>query len=334
MPLISARCTNCGANLEVDNTKDAAICPYCGSAYIVEKAVNYYNSTNNITANVVNVYGGNSVDFEIRAGTLVKYNGASTKAVVPNTVKIIGTRAFYGCQGLEEVVIPEGVTEISNEAFYACSRLARINLPESIAAIGYAAFSGCAGLESVALPKGIERIESWAFYQCSGLRQMIVPSGVKVIGDLAFGYCTGLREITIPDSVVQASHNILEGCGALERINASEEWKRNHPYVSPLLSSYSQESKKGGCYIATAVYGSYDCPQVWTLRRYRDCILGTRVLGRAFIRAYYAVSPTLVKMFGSADWFKKLWRGRLDRLVERLQSEGISSEPYEDRDWN
>ena len=31
-----------------------------------------------------------------------------------------------------------------------------------------------------------------------------------------------------------------------------------------------EEVKKGGCYVATAVYGSYDCPQVWTLRRVRD----------------------------------------------------------------
>ena len=28
--------------------------------------------------------------------------------------------------------------------------------------------------------------------------------------------------------------------------------------------------KKNGCYIATCVYENYDCPQVWTLRRFRD----------------------------------------------------------------
>ena len=54
-----------------------------------------------------------------------------------------------------------------------------------------------------------------------------------------------------------------------------------------------------GCYVATAVYGSYDCPQVWTLRRFRDYTLAETWYGRAFIRAYYAVSPTLVKWFGS-----------------------------------
>ena len=56
MPLVNAKCTNCGADLKVDNTKDAAICEYCGSAYIVEKAINNYNMTQNIRASVVNVY--------------------------------------------------------------------------------------------------------------------------------------------------------------------------------------------------------------------------------------------------------------------------------------
>ena len=73
MPFVEAKCTNCGANLKVDSTKDAAVCPYCDTPYIVEKAVNYYNSTNNITADVVNIYGGNSADFVIRAGELLKY---------------------------------------------------------------------------------------------------------------------------------------------------------------------------------------------------------------------------------------------------------------------
>ena len=37
MPLVDAKCTNCGANLKIDDTNDAAICEYCGSAFVVEK---------------------------------------------------------------------------------------------------------------------------------------------------------------------------------------------------------------------------------------------------------------------------------------------------------
>ena len=51
MPLVNAKCTNCGANLKIDSAKDAAICEFCGSAYIVEKAINNYNITNNNNIN-------------------------------------------------------------------------------------------------------------------------------------------------------------------------------------------------------------------------------------------------------------------------------------------
>lgn len=88
-----------------------------------------------------------------------------------------------------------------------------------------------------------------------------------------------------------------------------------------------------GCYVATAVYGSYDCPQVWTLRRFRDDTLAESWYGRAFIRTYYAVSPTLVRWFGETQWFQHFWRGKLDKLVARLQNQGVESSPYDDKDW-
>ncbi len=103
-------------------------------------------------------------------------------------------------------------------------------------------------------------------------------------------------------------------------------------------SSYAVVEEKdapsgGGCYVATAVYGSYDCPQVWTLRRYRDNQLAKTWYGRAFIHTYYAISPTIVKWFGETNWFKNMWRGKLDKMVKRLQNEGVESTPYEDKEW-
>lgn len=88
-----------------------------------------------------------------------------------------------------------------------------------------------------------------------------------------------------------------------------------------------------GCYVATAVYGSYDCPQVWTLRRFRDYTLAETWYGRAFIHTYYAISPTLVKWFGHTAWFRKMWKSKLDRMVARLNASGVADTPYEDRHW-
>ena len=92
-------------------------------------------------------------------------------------------------------------------------------------------------------------------------------------------------------------------------------------------------NKKGGCYVATCVYGSYDCPEVWTLRRFRDNTLGSTWYGRAFIRTYYAISPMIVKWFGNTVWFKKMWRGTLDRMVKKLEASGVENTPYEDKKW-
>lgn len=92
----------------------------------------------------------------------------------------------------------------------------------------------------------------------------------------------------------------------------------------------NNEKSKSGCYVATCVYGSYDCPPVWTLRRFRDNDLSKSVLGRAFIRIYYSVSPTIVKLFGNYAWFHKMWKKPLDRLVEKLQNNGVENTPYDD----
>ena len=97
--------------------------------------------------------------------------------------------------------------------------------------------------------------------------------------------------------------------------------------------THSTSNTSEGCYVATAVYGSYDCPQVWTLRRFRDYTLAESWHGRAFIRAYYAISPTIVKWFGHTEWFKNMWKGKLDRMVANLNDKGVEDTPYEDKVW-
>lgn len=92
-----------------------------------------------------------------------------------------------------------------------------------------------------------------------------------------------------------------------------------------------QTSSSGGCYIATCVYGSYDCPQVWTLRRYRDECLSKTNIGRNFIRIYYTVSPVFVKWFGNTSWFKCIWKRLLDKMISKLQDDGIEDTPYKDK---
>ncbi len=110
-----------------------------------------------------------------------------------------------------------------------------------------------------------------------------------------------------------------------------------HNKIKQLDPSYKVPQRpnptSNGCYIATAVYGSYDCPEVWVLRRFRDYALANTWCGRMFIRMYYATSPTLVKWFGNAEWFKVLWKPNLDKIVAYLKTKGFVDSPYDDKNW-
>jgi hypothetical protein len=92
----------------------------------------------------------------------------------------------------------------------------------------------------------------------------------------------------------------------------------------------SPAQKKGGCFVATAVYGSYDCPEVLVLRRYRDQVLVRSIVGRCFIRTYYAISPHAVRWLGPS--FHRPMRRYLDSLVVVLRERGFHDAPYFDRD--
>ena len=50
-----------------------------------------------------------------------------------------------------------------------------------------------------------------------------------------------------------------------------------------------------------------------------------------FIKTYYAISPTLVKWFGKTRLFKNIFKPKLDKLVEKLNNDGVADTPYDDK---
>lgn len=115
-------------------------------------------------------------------------------------------------------------------------------------------------------------------------------------------------------------------------VRLMHDWSKTNINNKKPDSAEKKDSDKSddGCYIATSVYGSYDCPQVWTLRRFRDKKLSATCFGRMFIRIYYAISPSLVKYFGHTKCFQRFWKKHLDKLVEKLQQDGFENTPYKD----
>ena len=372
MPIVQAKCENCGGVLAVDDSQKAAVCPFCNTPYVVQDAINNYNITNNIKVEsgaTVNIYGSANNDFEIEAGVLKKYKGAATDVVIPDSVTEIGEEVFAHLP-ITSITIPDSVKRIGFGAFANCTSLKDVYIPSVSSwcsinfefatsnplctnicwptnSLGYLHINGELATD-ITIPNNITRIGKYTFLCCKSLTNVTIPNCVISIGEEAFSFCTSLKSIVIPDSVTNIEKKAFDYCSSLESItipdsvlNIEKDAFDRCPNITFNCSSTvkalidksneSRKQKSNGCYVATAVYGSYDCPQVWTLRRYRDYRLDATWYGRLFIMLYYAISPALVKWFGHTEWFKKMWKGRLDRMVERLQNEGYEDTPYNDK---
>jgi hypothetical protein len=88
------------------------------------------------------------------------------------------------------------------------------------------------------------------------------------------------------------------------------EWQCNCGTKNPVTKTLFVLEKKGGCFIATAAYGSVHAPEITLLQQFRDMRLRKNRLGSFIISVYEQHSPPL------ADWIAGHPIARL--LVQKL----------------
>lgn len=85
----------------------------------------------------------------------------------------------------------------------------------------------------------------------------------------------------------------------------------------PVHHREHHEERHHGCFIATAVHGP-DAIEVLTLRAFRDEVLLARRAGRAFVAAYYRLSPPLAKRIEGSEPLRALARRLIVTPAYRL----------------
>jgi hypothetical protein len=86
----------------------------------------------------------------------------------------------------------------------------------------------------------------------------------------------------------------------------------NHDIADP-------SKKMRSCYIASAVYGDAEAPEVDRLRRWRDEWLNQSRAGRRMTALYYKLSPRLAAKMSPAGPFSRMIRRVLDAFVKKLK---------------
>lgn len=385
MPIVPAKCPQCGADIEVDTTHEAGLCKKCGAPFVTEKVLKSQN-----------IFITNNNDFSGASINIV--SGASSSTDFANFLNI-ALKALDAREGAEALKYANKALEInsvSSEAWVvkmkSMTYLATFTDPKvnetteyGKNAITYAPVDKKTSIEDIVYSHYLQRTLSLFSIMNERIRDTV--SIQNALTELKFNAPFGaeqrinaadsnnitilnqlngaalLLKISIPTESISQNNNyqkaVLEICNqyvkyidglqdryAIYKANFSEEARKAHQAELVMLEAgltpidcqsipdfrkNPNVSSNSGCYIATCVYGSYDCPQVWTLRRFRDDTLDATWYGRLFIRCYYAISPTLVKWFGNTTWFKKIWRGPLDSLVTKLKHDGVSGTFYHDR---
>ncbi len=185
----------------------------CLAEVKIPKSVNYMDYTafygcNSLVSIIVNQSNesfsdSNGILFNKDKSELICYPNGKTevKYIVPETVTMIGSSAFYGNQNLKSVDFSKcsGLININDGAFSNCDKLTAVDLSacSGLEAIGWSSFFGCDALSNVKLPSALKTIGDGAFYGCESLVKAEIPASVEYISDEAFSNCNSLLQIKV-----------------------------------------------------------------------------------------------------------------------------------------
>lgn len=164
------------------------------------------------------------------------------KVELPNTLKVIGTKAFSETS-LNNVTIPNSVFYLGSYAF-AKTPIEKLVLSTSLYSIPDSAFWCCKKLVDVFIPEGIIKLSTCSFSDCNNLSHITLPNSLTEISDQVFCNCSELKEIDIPPSVEKIGKNVFDGRYTVRpdrRYNPWTEYRKSGIVIKCVPGSFAQQ---------------------------------------------------------------------------------------------
>ena len=143
--------------------------------------------------------------------SIIGYEGNSTSIEIPNLIdgfKVVAIKdAFKSNNIIEEVILPDSLEVIDSYAFYQCTKLKKITIQEGVKDINEYAFYNCTSLQSIDLPSSLVNINNHAFYNCNSITSLVIPASVVLIGEGAFGNCSKIESIVFEGDSLETIGN-------------------------------------------------------------------------------------------------------------------------------
>jgi len=147
---------------------------------------------------------------------------------------------------------------------------------------------------------------------------VLVIDGEGNLSDNVFLSLTGITGV----GVTPSGDHMFIGANSSNGTDDDSMVARTGPPLSP-----SADSGGGGCFIATAAWGSPMQPEVRILRRFRDSVLLGSAPGRGFVNLYYRWSPAAAQVI---EWSPPLRSGVRFLMVPVVMGVRVAMAPLPD----
>lgn len=331
MALVPLKCPTCGSSIHLDDQQETGICEHCGSQFAFQEAARKYMAE---LAGKLKPDGKSNGGPIVFSTTTTTINGKTTTvndqdANLDDVMsKLFGTPSF-SAEPIPGYDLPEkAVLAIrllaSNDQKIEAIKLFRENtgagLKESKDVI-----DRIAATPSAADP-AVQKSGSVPFRETvtSAKDSTTIPGYIldsNVVDEILSLLAKNQKIAAIKIFREATDTGLKEAKDAIDSLEAGQPQRNiSAGSTSPNGRTDDPSLKVSKCYIATAVYGSYDAPEVRVLRSFRDEVLAKSMAGRAFIRSYYAVSPPVARRLEKAGRINRLVRRVLDKIVHRLDA--------------